>query len=85
MILPSKHISLSESLLGLAGILLTFLAKRPYTLDELWQEYSKVNKTRDVFPAYHSFDNVVMAINLLYLIGAININTNGEIIKYETT
>lgn len=27
MILPSKHISLSESLLGLAGILLTFLAK----------------------------------------------------------
>ena len=82
MILPSKHISLSESLLGLAGILLTFLAKRPYTLDELWQEYSKVNKTRDVFPAYHSF---VMAINLLYLIGTININTNGEIIKYETT
>ena len=76
MILPSKHISLSESLLGLAGILLTFLAKRPYT---------KVNKTRDVFPAYHSFDNVVMAVNLLYLIGTININTNGEIIKYETT
>lgn len=27
MILPSKHISLSESLLGLAGILLTFWLK----------------------------------------------------------
>ena len=43
MILPSKHISLSESLLGLAGILLTFLAKRPYTLDELWQELSLIH------------------------------------------
>lgn len=30
MILPSKHISLSESLLGLAGILLTFWQKTLY-------------------------------------------------------
>lgn len=85
MILPSKHISLSESLLGLAGVLLTFLIKKPYTLDELWQEYSKINKTKDFFPAYHDFDNVIMAVNLLFTIGAININTNGEIIKNETT
>lgn len=55
MILPSKHISLSESLLGLAGILLTFLAKRPYTLDELWQEYSKVTKQEMFFQAYIDF------------------------------
>lgn len=85
MILPSKHISLSESLLGLAGVLLTFLTKKPYTLDELWQEYSKINKTKDFFPAYHNYDNVIMAVNLLFAIGAINIDTNGEIIKNETT
>lgn len=85
MILPSKHISLSESLLGLAGVILTFLTRKPYTLDELWQEYSKINNTRDFFPAYHNFDNVILAINLLYLIGAIDINTKGEIIKNEAT
>lgn len=85
MILPSKHISLSESLLGLAGVILTFLTRKPYTLDEVWQEYSKINNTRDFFPAYHNFDNVIMAINLLYLIGAIDINTKGEIIKNEAT
>lgn len=85
MILPSKHISLSESLLGLAGVILTFLTRKPYTLDELWQEYSKINNTRDFFPAYHNFDNVIMAINLLYLIGAIDINTKGKIIKNEAT
>lgn len=85
MILPSKHISLSESLLGLAGVILTFLTQKPYTLDELWQEYSKINNTKDFFPAYHNFDNVILAINLLYSIGAIDINANGEIIKYEAT
>lgn len=85
MILPSKHISLSESLLGLAGVILTFLTRKSYTLDELWQEYSKINNTRDFFPAYHNFDNVILAINLLYLIGAIDINTKGEIIKNEAT
>lgn len=85
MILPSKHINLSESLLGLGGVLLTFLLQRPYTIDGLWQEYSKINNTRDRFPAYHSFDNVVLAINLLYMIGAISLNEKGEIIRYETT
>lgn len=85
MILPSKHINLSESLLGLGGVLLTFLRHKPYTIDGLWQEYSKINNTRDRFPAYHSFDNVVLAIDLLYMIGAIGLNEKGEIIRYETT
>jgi hypothetical protein len=85
MILPSKHISLAESLLGLGGVLLEIIKKKPYSLDSLWQEYSKINNRKDVFPAYHSFDNVILAIDLLFVIGAININSEGEIYRYETT
>lgn len=81
MILPSKHIRLSESLLGLGGILLKFIVRKSYTVDSLWQEYSKINNTKDFFPAYHNFDNVIMSIDLLYVIGAIDINEKGEIIK----
>jgi hypothetical protein len=51
----------------------------------LWQEYSKINNKKDVFPAYHSFDNVILAVDLLFVIGAININSEGEIYRYETT
>ena len=80
MILPTKHISLSESLVGLSGVLLTFLSKAHYTLDGLWREYSKINKTAE-YPAYHDFDNVVLAVNLLYVIGVVDVNEKGEIVK----
>jgi hypothetical protein len=85
MILPSKHISLAESLLGLGGVLLEIIKQKPYSLDSLWQEYSKINNRKDVFPAYHSLDNVILAVDLLFVIGAININSEGEIYRYETT
>ena len=84
MILPSKHISLSESLLGLGGVLLQTIIKQPCSLEYIWQEYSKINNNKDIFPAYHSFDNVVLAVNLLFMIGAININSEGYIYSNET-
>jgi hypothetical protein len=79
MILPSKHINISESILGLSGILLSYINKRDYSVDELWQEYSKVNNVKAVFPAYHSFDNMILAIDFLFLVDAIVINNNGLI------
>lgn len=84
MILPSKHISLSESLLGLGGVLLQIIAKQSCSLEYIWQEYSKINNNREIFPAYHSFDNVVLAVDLLFMIGAISINSKGEIYSNET-
>jgi hypothetical protein len=78
MILPSKHIRFSESLLGLGGILLSFI-KEPKTIDEIWYKYSEINNTKKVFPAYHNFDNVVLALNYLFVIGAISIDNKGKI------
>ncbi|MBU1044195.1 MAG: hypothetical protein KJ915_07340 [Candidatus Omnitrophica bacterium] len=77
MILPSKHVSISESLFGLGGILLKFLDK-PKTLDELWWDYAKVNNTKQ-FPAHHGFDNIVFALDYLFCIGAVNIDGQGKI------
>lgn len=85
MILSSKHISLSESLLGLGGVLLQIIVKRPCSLEYIWQEYSKINNNSEIFPAYHSFDNVILAVDLLFAIGAININSEGELYRDETT
>ncbi len=78
MILPSKHIRFSESLMGLGGILLSFI-NEPKSVDEIWFKYSEINNSKRRFPAYHNFDNVILALNYLYLIGAIEINTNGKI------
>lgn len=78
MILPSKHIKFSQSLLGLAGFLLNNL-KEPKTIDDLWIKYSKASVKK--FPSYHDFDNIILAVNLLYLIEAIDLNEKGEIVK----
>lgn len=78
MILPSKHIRFSESLMGLGGMLLSFI-NEPKSVDEIWFKFSEINNSKRKFPAYHNFDNVILALNYLYLIGAIEINTNGKI------
>lgn len=77
MILPTKHIRLSESLLGLSGYLLRYLHE-PLTVDELWFKFSKINNSK-TFPAYHSFDNMILALDCLYMINKIEINSEGKI------
>lgn len=84
MILPSKHVSFSESLIGLGGVLLGFL-KDPLSVDELWIKYSKINNSKTRFPAYHNFDNIILAINLLYSIGAIKMDDEGNLCRSNTS
>ncbi len=78
MIVPTKHTSFSESLLGFGAILLT-IVKEPLTVDEIWYEFSEYNKGNFRFPAYHSFDNLILTINYLFLIGAVNLDEKGKI------
>ena len=78
MILPSKHIRFSESLLGLGGVILNII-KEPKTIDEIWFKFSEFNNDKRVFPAYHNFDNVVLALNYLFIVGAVSIDKNGRI------
>ena len=78
MILPSKHIKISESLLGLGAYLLKYLNDGPKSVDQLWFKVRKQNETKKAF-AYHGFDNVVLSLNYLFIIGAIDINSEGLI------
>jgi len=77
MLFPSKHIKVSESILGLSGVILSLL-KQPQNVDHLWISFSKINNTKK-FPAYHTFDNFILGINFLYLIGIIDLDKNGLI------
>lgn len=79
MILPTKHTNLSESILGLSGYLLSFLKQRSYSVDELWDELKNAAARDNSLYKNHTFDNVVFAIDLLYMIGAVNMDVNGKI------
>lgn len=69
MILPTKHINFSKSLLGLGAYILSQL-KSPKSIDELWGMY-KMDYKNHVSLAKHSFDNLVMALIFLYSIGSV--------------
>ncbi len=66
MILPTKHLTPAQSLLGVAARLLEQL-DRPLTVNELWEE------CRDD-PRVATFDRFVLSLDLLFLLGAIEMS-----------
>lgn len=69
MLMPDKHIKFAESLLGLGSYVLDALTA-PQTIDDLWDGYRKARKMGQ-YPAPHTFDNLVLAVDILFAIGAI--------------
>lgn len=65
MILPTKHIPPSEALIGVGATLLSHL-NAPLTVSGLW------DRAR-VEPNIGTFERFVLATNLLYLVGAIEL------------
>lgn len=77
MLLPDKHIKLSESILGLSGFVLGQLDK-PRTLDELVTSLAKANKSHK-YPTAHSVDHLVLAAAFLFSIGLAEGTADGAI------
>jgi hypothetical protein len=65
MILPTKHINFSQSLLGLGSYVLSQL-QSPKSIDELWEKY-KADYENKIYLARHSFEN-------LFLISIVKVN-----------
>ncbi len=72
MLLPTKHINLSESIIGLGSYILGNLSK-PKSIDEIWEQYNK-DFNEGVYTVRISFDKLVLAIIFLYTINAIKEN-----------
>ncbi len=70
MILPSKHITEDQTLLGVGSVLLRQL-EQPQTVTSLWQ---KVRKNETV----GTYERFVLALDLIYIIGLVKL-TNGLI------
>jgi hypothetical protein len=66
MILPSKHISEDQALLGVGAVVLRHL-ERPQTVTSLW------NKVRDDI-SVGTFERFVLALDLLHITGVVNLS-----------
>ena len=77
MLLPDKHITLAESILGLGAFVLRQL-ERPKTVDQLFLRVSEARED-DSLPAFHDLDSLLLAIDFLYAVGAINATATGAV------
>jgi len=78
MILPTKHISFSESLLALGAAILESIDDEYTTsIDELWRRVSLLQQSERL-PANHGFDNVILAVVFLHSLGLVE-EENGEV------
>ena len=66
MILPSKHISEEQALLGVGAVVLRYL-EQPQTVTSLW------DKLRNE-PAIGTYERFVLALDLLYITGVVNLS-----------
>ena len=72
MILPSKHVSEAQSLMGIGSLLLGTI-DRPHTVTSLWE------RVRDE-AAVGTFERFVLALDMLYIVGAVSLK-NGLIVR----
>lgn len=72
MILPSKHLPQDRALLTVGARILRKLSQ-PKTVSALWEELPRKDRTtRD--PAFHvSYDGFVLALDVLFLVGAVEL------------
>ncbi|MCM3323294.1 ABC-three component system middle component 6 [Cytobacillus kochii] len=81
MILPQKHIKLSESIFAMGAIILSILDnQRSIGIDELWEKLKSKNHNDKIIDNY-SFDKFIISLDYLFTIGTIETNENGGLIK----
>jgi hypothetical protein len=78
MLLPDKHVTLGESILGLGAVVLLWLRRKPLSLDALHERAQRASGSREL-PAYHGIDSVFLAILFLYSVGAVELTEGGEV------
>ena len=79
MLMPKKHINLSESLIGIGGIILQCLGKTSKSLDAIISYTEQIldnNKNKKI---YNNIDSIILAIDYLYSIGVIDIDGEGGV------
>ena len=76
-LLPEKHVRNSESLLGLGAVVLALLADEPKTLDTLWVGIKELDTVKPRVHGSVTLDSVVLAIDFLFSVGAVNLNREG--------
>ncbi len=82
MILPSKSIPPEKSLIALGGCVLELLGESPLTVTSVWTELHASERAAQAAPA--SFEWFVLSLDMLYALGAIELDQTGVLRAVES-
>lgn len=77
-LLPSKHVHMHESLLGISALILHHVGQG-VTVDELWR-FLAASKERKFPRVRTDFDTFILALDLTFGLGAIHLSESGKIV-----
>lgn len=77
MLLPDKHVSLAESVLGLGAFVLGIL-EEPMTPDKIHSRVLAATEGGSL-PARHGYDSVTLALLFLYSVDAVEMTEDGGV------
>ncbi len=81
MILPNKHLKIHESLIFLSGLIINDLTI-PSTIENIWKKIEQLNKKHSKkYNTIYTFEKVLKAIDLLYILGLIEMKDDGLLEK----
>lgn len=80
MILPTKGIAPDRSILGIGGDVLGLMREEPISVSMLWERYVKHRK-RHGYDAPVTFDWFILALDFLFMVGAVEFDNRGKLVK----
>ncbi|WP_343008518.1 ABC-three component system middle component 6 [Parolsenella catena] len=84
MILPTKGIASDRSILGVGGDVLEMMRDEPIGASTLWERYAKYRKKYG-YDASVTFDWFVLALDFLFMIGAVELDDRGRLVKHHAS
>jgi hypothetical protein len=77
-LLPGKHVTFSESILGLGALILSKIGKGR-TIDDIWVLLHQAKSPEVLIPEKIRFDEFLLSLDFLFMIGAVCQASSGEI------
>jgi hypothetical protein len=82
VILPTKHVRLESSLIGIGAELLPILRENPATMTTLWEGYRSFRARMNKPIPYGSF---VLALDLLHALGLVALDRENRVVVTHGT
>jgi hypothetical protein len=77
-LLPGKHVTFSESTLGIGALILSQIG-HGRTIDDIWVLLHQVKTPELVVPEKIRFDDFLLSLDFLFMIQAVRQGPSGEI------